>query len=94
AALYREVRTMREGKQLEPKRLQELLETSKRFGDEPLLREELECAPDADSAQGREGGDYVASMVFTLNAGCAAISRKPGGTSMSMSTAASVPFSS
>lgn len=42
AALYREVRTMREGKQLEPKRLQELLETSKRFGDEPLLREELE----------------------------------------------------
>lgn len=42
ATLYREVRAMRESKKVDAKRLQEILEASKRFGDEVLLREEVD----------------------------------------------------
>ncbi|PZR09327.1 MAG: aromatic amino acid hydroxylase [Archangium gephyra] len=42
AALYSEVRDMRRSKKADRKRLGEILEASKRFGDEPLLREEVE----------------------------------------------------
>lgn len=41
-ALYREVRAMRESQKVDPRRLQEILESSKRFGDEVLLREEVD----------------------------------------------------
>lgn len=42
AALYSEVREMRRNKKTDRKRLGEIVETSKRFGDEPLLREEID----------------------------------------------------
>jgi len=42
AALYAEVRTMRQSKKTDHKRLTQVLEDSKRFGDEVLLREEVE----------------------------------------------------
>jgi phenylalanine-4-hydroxylase len=41
AALYAEVRSMRSSKKTDRKRLQQILEDSKRFGDEVLLREEV-----------------------------------------------------
>lgn len=42
ASLYGEVREMRRGKKVDRKRLGEILEASRRFGDEPLLREEVD----------------------------------------------------
>ncbi len=42
AALYREVRTMRERRQTDVARLTAILEAAKPFGDEPLLREEVD----------------------------------------------------
>jgi phenylalanine-4-hydroxylase len=41
-ALYTEVRQMRESKKTDRKRLGQVLEEAKRFGEEPLLREEIE----------------------------------------------------
>ena len=41
AGLYAEVRVMRRSKKVDRKRLTQILEDSKRFGDEPLLREEV-----------------------------------------------------
>ncbi len=42
ASLYREVREMRRGGKSDRKRLGDILEASKRFGDETLLREEVD----------------------------------------------------
>ena len=42
AALYAEVRTMRRAKKTDRKRLTQILEDSKRFGEEALLRDEIE----------------------------------------------------
>ena len=42
AALYAEVRVMRRGKKTDRKRLGEILEAGRRFGEEPLLRSEVE----------------------------------------------------
>lgn len=42
AALYAEVRTMRRAKKIDRKRLGEIAEAGKRFGDEPLLRDEVD----------------------------------------------------
>jgi phenylalanine-4-hydroxylase len=42
AALYAEVRTMRASRKSDRKRLQQILEDSRRFGDEVLLREEIQ----------------------------------------------------
>jgi phenylalanine-4-hydroxylase len=42
AALYTEVRGMRETKKTDRKRLGQILEESKRFGDEVLIREEVD----------------------------------------------------
>jgi phenylalanine-4-hydroxylase len=42
AALYTEVRALRTSKSRDARRLGQILEASKQFGDEPLLREEVE----------------------------------------------------
>ena len=42
AALYAEVRAMRKSKKSDPKRLGQIREESRRVGDEPLLRDELD----------------------------------------------------
>jgi phenylalanine-4-hydroxylase len=42
AALYAEVRRMREGRRPDRKRLESILEAARPFGEEPLLREEVE----------------------------------------------------